>query len=84
MAETVSQLFARIEQQVKDEIAKQDIVCPKCGYVWEGEEMYNHISYYGEDPPEQDECSNCEAKVMIKEEVVRTFEVTLADEPEDE
>ena len=80
MTGTISEVFARIEQQVKDDMAKEEIICPACGYTWEGEELYGYVSYYGEGDEGEGECSNCEAKVTINETVTRRFDVTLVEE----
>ena len=77
MSETVDEKFDRIEKQVRADMAKQDIICPACGYTWEGEEMYGYVSYYGEDEPQDGECPRCEAKVTIDETVTRRFDVTI-------
>ena len=82
MTETVSQVFERIEKQVRADMAKSDIICPACGYTWEGEEMYGWVTYYGEGDQENGECPHCEAKVTIDETVTRRFDVTLRGEDE--
>ena len=81
MPETIQQFSERIDRQVKEDLAKQDIICPKCGHMWEQEDMGGHVSYWGEDEAKEDECGNCEARVTIKENVTREFEVTLSEQP---
>ena len=55
-----------------------DIVCPKCGHIFDDpEDTSRHVTYWGENEPKEEECPNCEAKLLVEEFVSRTFEVTV-------
>lgn len=82
MRETMNRLTARIEQRLADERAKKDIRCPACGHVWDPSDIGDYVTCWGEDPAEKSECPECETVLWIKEEVTRTFEVTLIDPDE--
>lgn len=68
---------AKQAQAVRD---ASDIVCPACRYEFTTEDMEGHVTYWGDDPSKEDECPNCEAKLLIAECVVRTFDVELVEE----
>lgn len=63
------------EQMRKDE----EIDCPYCGYIHEGEDTYDHITYHGEDPAKEMDCSNCDKPFWVQETVRRTYECTKED-----
>ncbi len=72
-----SDLQKRIEARVQADYDAQDIRCPVCGYMWNQQDLSGHITDHGQDGPKDDECPNCEAKLTITEDVVRTFEVAV-------
>ena len=75
--ETTRQIIKRIKHHVEAEFAKQNIICPVCHHVWDPEGKAPHVSMWGEDPAKEDECPRCGTKLIVKENVVRTFEVTM-------
>lgn len=76
MPETVRQAVERIERQVAEEWKKQDIICPKCQYVFDQDYKQDYVTYWGDGDPVETECPNCEASLLVVEQVTRTFEVT--------
>jgi hypothetical protein len=71
----LAQPNSSIEARHQVKLADRKIRCPSCGYVFEGEEYYEHITYHGEDGPKEDWCPNCEAELIITESVTRTYNV---------
>ena len=49
--------------------------CPTCYYDWDIEVVNHLITYWGEDPPKDVECPNCERTFVVREHVTRDFEV---------
>lgn len=69
--------FECTKQRLQAEADAGGIKCPKCGYEFEGEEFLELVTTFGgEDGPQDIECYACDAFLMLKETVVRTFEVT--------
>jgi C4-type Zn-finger protein len=77
MLKSTSILQQRVEARVQAELDAQTITCPACGYEFDAEDMENHITYHGEEGSQEQECPNCQAELVIEEEVVRTFTVIL-------
>ncbi len=50
--------------------------CPECGYIFQGcEGLAGHVTFWGEDGPQDTLCPGCEAEFTVEERVERTFEV---------
>ena len=50
--------------------------CPKCGFEFEDCESYSkYVTYWGEEGWEECDCPECEHKFLVKEDVIRTWEV---------
>ena len=52
--------------------------CPVCKHVFADEELSGLVTFWGEEPPVEQDCPNCETPLVIDEQVERTFEVQLA------
>ena len=78
-------LFERLQKQVEEQKKLQDIICPVCCAVFSDcEDLAGHVTYWGDDEPQEFECSACEAVLMVDEQVAREFIVTVKDkEPKD-
>lgn len=60
----------------------RQIKCPHCGYILEGEEVYDYVSCWGH-PDEEDteaECPRCGKEFWVREHVDRTWEVKATEE----
>lgn len=53
-----------------------EIKCPYCGYLFEGEDLYEHVSMWGEDTEDRAYCSDCGKYFRCVECVDRTWEVS--------
>ncbi len=53
----------------------EDTKCPRCGYVFDEEDLRELVTYWGDAGPQAVECSECELALLVTEHVNRTFEV---------
>lgn len=71
-------LMAKAEKQVADAMARRELRCPECNYLFDptdwGESL---ITYHGEEGPQEVWCLNCDTEFMVKEVVIREFVVTV-------
>lgn len=73
---TTSEYWDRVfERMCKEE----EIRCPHCQYLLEGEETCDFISYYGEEGAQEMDCPHCDKLFWVEELVRRTYEVTISD-----
>lgn len=70
---------SRIDRMLERMHKEEELRCPHCGHVHEGEDTWDHISYCGEDPPKEETCSSCEETFWVEEIVRRTYECTKTD-----
>lgn len=52
-----------------------DVVCPVCKTVQD--EIGAFVSYWGDEGPKETECDCCGESLVVSEEVVRTFTVSV-------
>jgi len=66
-----------IEKQLEQIRRETEARCPKCNHLFDGEELGDNglITFWAEDGPQEVECPNCEAMLVIEESVSRTYEV---------
>lgn len=77
-----------LEQKMTEIEKNESIICPYCGFVHKYEDdpelFYGLVTYYGEEEPQEFECSECEATFIVEEHVQRTFETKKLEDDEDE
>jgi hypothetical protein len=59
------------------------VTCPKCGTkqdLAETDYAEHYVTMWGEDGPREFECGCCEYVMMVKESVMRSFEVVEDEE----
>lgn len=53
----------------------EDLKCP-CGRLFDVEDKSHLVTYWGEDPPDELECPECEHVLTVREHVTRKYEVS--------
>lgn len=75
---------ALLDQQMADLREREGIRCPKCSYFFDEDDKAEYVTTWGDGPPIEGWCPNCDAALLVTEDVSRTFDVTLQKEQDDE
>lgn len=74
----VNALSDRLDEQLAELEAKQELRCPKCLFLFDDCELLApHISHHGEDPPKDEICPECYTEFTVEEVVIREFVVVV-------
>jgi rubredoxin len=86
LAQTYRDIYERIERDLARQKERRQIKCPACGYVFDFEDVVcsGLVTYWGQDGPQEWECPDCEACLVVTEHVTREYDVVIAPVDESE
>ena len=71
--ETPKQVMERIEKEVNERIAREDIICPYCNHKQDTDTRNHYVTYWGEDGEHTIDCESCDKPFIFEEKVQREF-----------
>ncbi len=71
-----------ITYEDEKEINSTEIICPYCRKVFDDpEDRIGFVTYWGEEGPQDYDCSSCDNKFKVEENVSRSYTITTMVQP---